>query len=258
MVPDWLFPARCFFIGLIPSNPFFVVNFLCFLVYYYYFYRLGSRFASKLLVVASFFAALLLPYKLLVPHEQVIPLFVQFIFPWNTTPVAAIYAFLMYQSTVGLSNVGFRRLFFSGLLVGYLSYTRPIDIVPLLALAPTLILALLKRRQIFRGIMCLGTGVTISIGLLTALTLWIHGTLFSEYVNHSKSMGFDMFSVPAKFYSVFINSSVLFVFSCCTFFLLYNLRYEVVDKPPVFLGKECATGEAIMLNNAKNRFLLFV
>ena len=198
------------FCNLTENNPFFLVNLLCFILFYIYFYKLGKQYLNQYLVFSIFLFSLLLPYVLTVPHIQIVPLFIQFVYPWNSIPVAAIYAFVIYKSASnGVSLSGKESVVIGG-IVGLLAFLRPVDVFPLVIPMLFLLYKISQENSSIKKFSFGCFGFIIIVVSFTLLTFLIHGSLISEYVEVSKNIGFNFFALGQRFYSLFIDSTTIY------------------------------------------------
>jgi hypothetical protein len=78
------------FVDLAPKDPFFLINTASLLVFAGAFVLFFGPIVGTPASVLAFLTTHLFPLTAYAPHEVNVPVWVQYVFPWNTTPVAAL------------------------------------------------------------------------------------------------------------------------------------------------------------------------
>ncbi len=192
------------FVSLAPLDPFYPVNLVCFLALAVALATLGAR-----LGVGAVGGVLALALGVVLPAK----LFAQYITPWSTTPVAALYVFALSLYVRALDR-GLSRATSIGLAaaVALVATIRPIDAIPLAPIGLHLALSewgrwkqggTLVQREIVLAI-AIGTavGAAILVSYLVLHTL-VYGFAPSEYSKVAAGIGFDPALIPYRYLLLF-------------------------------------------------------
>ena len=199
-----------FFFKLLGPHLFLIVNLTSFLAFFTFFYRTFREYLGSWLTFLTFLVALLIPVEIQVPHSVRFPIATQFIIPWNSIPVAAIYAYLIYHSLPLSPPVTSAKSGVIGALVGALFFLRPVDLVALLPLSIAFLSKLSHQTSHRREALWAVSGFYATFGPLLLLSLYIHGSLNSDYVQTSKNIGLDFSRVLERFALLFIDATPIF------------------------------------------------
>ncbi len=186
-------------LGSSPTTQFFFVNLVSFVAMAWLMMQLGRQLGVGVLGgAAAFLVGAVLPTVLLA----------QYVIPWTTTPVAALYiaVFLVYVSSL---RDGFtpRRVSLMTGLVALVAAFRPVDVAPLLPIALHVAWQTLRpdesaapiARRLLLPAMAGGAVVVAYLGLHLA----IYGLRPSVYMQQSSGLGLDPAIIPFRYAVIF-------------------------------------------------------
>lgn len=210
-----------FFVSNLPNHPFFPVNLIAFLIT-----------AGGFVYVAGYFVGII-PAGLLFILTVIIDwtIFKQYIAPWTTTPVAAVFSLLLLllfyvsralpsRRTLDLTAVGF------GLLGGFLVPLRPVDAVVFVPLYLAFVyraatIAVLTEQRSSGAkiaaactrVCCLvGLGFLPGVCLFFAFNLHVSGTLVGNYLLYNSTIhGFTFQRLPEKLVSFLLDPGAIYL-----------------------------------------------
>lgn len=191
------------FVRLIPAHAFFFVNLGSFLLMAALLVILSRRLGlGSWGGVAAFLIGVVLPAGL----------FEQYVVPWNTTPVSALYVavFLTYADCV-LRGVSPGRFALVGALAAVVIAIRPTDGLPLVPVAVHLLSVVARSWAAgtvsrWNAIRALGSGIVAFGSIVSAYALLhvsIYGFKSSAYMAVAAQLGLDPPSVPFRFFVIF-------------------------------------------------------
>jgi hypothetical protein len=205
------------FVDLVPLDPFRLVNLGCLLLFAGAFLAYFRPLIGLLPSAAAFIASIAIPTSSLVaPNAPNYPLWVQFVMPWNTIPIAAIYMCLlclMRERAGDPGQVGTRNRRTDvalGALAAAVVVIRPTDA---LALIPLGLVYLWRRVRGGRPLLHIGwAAVAAAIVLLpVALVTWhIHGGLASRYVAEAAAIGMSLSDVHERAVAILLTAASTF------------------------------------------------
>jgi hypothetical protein len=194
------------FIRYLPYHAFFFVNLLSFLALAWLMMQLGRQLGVGAIGGAiAFLVGAVLPKILLA----------QYVIPWTTTPVAALYV-AVFVAYVGAIRDGFTSGRVAVMTTGVLLVAafRPVDAAPLLPIAVHVAWRTLRPDSaaapvIRRLLTPAAAGGAVLVAYL-ALHYAIYGAKLSPYMRHSAGFGLDPAIIPFRFAVIFGNPTPFF------------------------------------------------
>jgi hypothetical protein len=192
------------FYPLMPVHPFFPVNLIAFMLMGALTVALGRQFGIVgLWGAGSFFVGAVLPGFVLM----------QYIVPWNTIPVAALYVtILVIYARAVKKGVTAGRLAAIGAAGALILITRPIDAFAMWGVAFHLLYRLSRQTLSGEGktnfVFPLIAAITSIAAVLVpyiGLHIAVYGVHPSAYMVNAGDLGFDLQSIPFKFAMIFGN-----------------------------------------------------
>jgi hypothetical protein len=232
------------FLRVIPKDPYFVVNLASLLIFAAAFLIYFRPVIGSAASMAAFLAAQLLPVSVDAPHRLSFPIWLQYVLPWNTIPVAAILMAILCIARglrPGDSRVTDGVL---GALSAALAVIRPGDALALLVAGGWYFRQrVLKERAIGHiGAALLGAGIVLGFDL--ALTLAIYGGLATPYHEEVRKIGASLSDFHERAFAIMVdagatheepNTALLALQPWLTLALPLAIGWAVVDRRNGFL-----------------------
>jgi hypothetical protein len=198
------------FAYLFPRDPFVVVNAFCLLIFAGAFLIYFRPLIGSVSAAAAFMVALALPFSIKTPLPSDFPIWSQFVVPWNTVPIAAIYMciFCLMRDLGSVGGTG-RDLTLGALGASTLAF-RPTDA---LALLPAGGVYLWHRLRGGRPGLHLGAALAGALAVLipaVVLTRAIHGGLTTPYLEEARRIGMSLSDIHERAYAILFSSAVTF------------------------------------------------
>jgi hypothetical protein len=197
------------FVDLVPLDPFRIVNLTCVLLFAGAFLAYFRPLIGLVPSAAAFIASLALPTSSPMPPAPNYPLWVQFVTPWNTIPIAAIYMWLLYLMRERPGGMG-RTDAALGALAAAVVVIRPTDV---LALVPLGIVYLWRRVRGPRALLHIGwaAGAAAIVLIPVALMTWrIHDGVASPYVAEAAAIGMSLSDVHERAVAILLGAASTF------------------------------------------------
>ena len=232
------------FVYVTPDEPFFFPNLallLCFCLLYLRYFR---PLIGPWLTITAFFASTALPISLQMPLPVFFPLFLQFVVPWNTIPVAVCGMAILLLARDFKSCSHHLPDLLAGFLLGYVFVTRPPDLLPIAVAGGFYFFARMQSGDAVRRGLAMIAGSAAVVAPALILFLAIHGTLASEYaIGAGTIVGFGFSNLAERAYAVFVDASTT-----------YGVPLSVLVAQP-WLGVLAPFAVAWAIANSKNGML---
>lgn len=199
------------FVKLMPMHAFFFINLASFIAFGLTLMALARRFG-----LSGWTGAAAMTIGAVLPSI----LAEQYIIPWTTTPVAALYAgFFLIYSYVITDGIRPGRLTLIAIFIAAVAVIRPVDV---LALCPALVHIVyrllhlycdLEKDQRILAIKSTAASVAAGIsilGLYVVLHIMIYGFHLSEYTMVSSRLGLNLAIIPFRYFMIFSDPSDFF------------------------------------------------
>lgn len=196
------------FVNLFPRDPFFVVNLLSVVVFAGAFLAYFRPLIGTAGSVATFLVAHLVPTSIDIPHHVNLPVWLQYVIPWNTTPVAGLLmAILLLVRGLHDDDPPVNDLVL-GVLAAVVVAIRPIDALPVVVVGAFYVCkrVLGQRPTATIGMAIIGAGVTLA--LYAALSLAIYGGLATPYQDVVRGIGTSFSDFHERAYAILIDAAV--------------------------------------------------
>lgn len=191
-------------------DPFLPVNFICFLMFSHFFILYFRSAISTAGAAAVLALALIWPLRLYVPHTVDLPMFSQFVIPWNTNPVAmAFLAIFLVSHNMDKSRSRWRD-YLIGFLAGFIVSLRFVEAVPLII--PGLFYAYwrLFKQRAFANVLVAVIGAGTALLPFTILTFLIHGDMGGEYLATSGQISLSTSDLHERAAAIFVDAGPQF------------------------------------------------
>ncbi len=183
------------FIGMLRQHPFFFVDLASLLIAYTAFVHFAHRCG-----VARFWSVTL--FILACAGDPV--LLVQWVVPWNTSPLAAVLWLLL--ATAAAHVQGERRPASLGVLAACVPMLRPTDtLIAAVPIVGSLAADLLQRRLKTVDIAAFAVAALLPLAAYAALYLAVYGLRLSEYILNSREIGFTLHNFDLKVYLILVD-----------------------------------------------------
>ena len=193
------------------DDPFFVPNLVSLIVFAWAFQRYFRPLIGMTGVAIAFFGALVLPVMTLVPAAVKHILWLQFVVPWNSVPVAALFMSLLCLVNELQADDALSKDFLIGALVGAVAAIKPAELLPVTVLGLAyLTVTLHKRTAAWRRIGMAALGGIAVAGPVLALSLYIHHGLSSPYTDLVGHVGMSLSDLPQRAVDLFIDAGPSF------------------------------------------------
>ena len=195
------------FLSLIPKDPYFVVNLVSLVIFAAAFLIYFRPVIGTTATILGFLAAQLIPFSVDAPPHVAFPVWLQYVLPWSTIPVAAI---VMVVLTIvrGLgSGDSPTKDAALGALAAAVVVIRPSDALPLLIAGGWYAR---QRAVTERAIRHLGAGLLaagIVLGLDLALTLAIYGGLATPYHEQVRAIGASLSDFHERVLAIVVDAA---------------------------------------------------
>ncbi|MGC4037799.1 MAG: hypothetical protein QM764_17685 [Chitinophagaceae bacterium] len=162
-------------------------------------------------VALAFFGALALPLVTKIPFEVRHLLWLQFVVPWNTIPVAAMFMSLICLVHELEPQTPLSRHLLIGALVGAIVAIKPVEVLPLTVAGSWYLAKTLKDRSTaLRRIGATVCGVVVTAGPVVALGIYIHHGLSSPYTDEIGQIGMSAADLPQRAIDLFVDAGPSF------------------------------------------------
>lgn len=193
------------------DDPFFVPNLLSMIVFAWAFQRYFRPMIGMVGVAVAFFGALVLPVTTQIPFAVKHILWLQFVVPWNSVPIAALFMTLLCLVHELRADDVRSKDFLIGALVGAIAAIKPVELLPATVLGLAyLTVALHERTAAWRRIGMAALGGVAVAGPVLALTLQIHHGLSSRYTDAVSTIGMSLSDLPQRAVDLFIDAGPSF------------------------------------------------
>ena len=193
------------------DDAFFVPNFLSLIVFAWAFQRYFRPLIGMVGVVVAFFGALVFPVTTLIPFAVKHLLWLQFVVPWNTVPIAALFMSLLCLVHELRNDDAISKDFLIGALVGAVAAIKPVELLPLTVLGSWYMTVTLRNRTAaLRRIGTAALGGLVVAGPVLGLDLYIHHGLSSPYTEAVGNIGMSFVDLPQRAVDFFIDAGPSF------------------------------------------------
>lgn len=196
------------FVNLVPKDPFLIVNLLSIVVFAAAFLAYFRPLIGDVPSMAAFLVAHLVPTSIAAPQHVNLPLWLQYVIPWNTTPVAALLmVILLLVRGLRVDDSPLNDLVL-GVLAAVVVAIRPIDALPLLVMGGFYFRERARREGATAkiGAAVIGAGLTLS--LYAALSLAIYGGIATPYHDAVRAIGVSLSDFHERAYAILIDAGV--------------------------------------------------
>ena len=189
------------------DDPFFIPDLLCVVVFAWMFQRYFRPLIGIAGVALAFFAALAFPFTTQIPFDVWHILWLQFVVPWNTIPIATLFMSLLCAIRDLRTDSTLSRHFLVGAMAGAVAAIKPAELLPLTVLGLWYVIVTFRNRTAaLRGIGTAALGCVVVAGPLLALTVSIHHGLSSSYTDTIKYIGMSLSDLPQRAVDLFIDA----------------------------------------------------
>jgi hypothetical protein len=158
----------------------------------------------------SFLVALVLPRLIPTPMLASFAVWSQFVVPWNTTPIAALYLCVLCLMRAISSSHRVRTDFALGLLCGFIVIIKPIDGVPLVIVAAWFLWAVHRDDRFGARTRAALAGAMIVVIPFVAFTVATYGGLSGPYVEQARRVGMSLSDLHERAYAIFVDAGTTF------------------------------------------------
>jgi len=189
------------------TDPFFVPNLISFIVFAWAFRRYFKPMIGNLGVAIAFIGALFFPMVTYIPFASANILWMQFVMPWNTIPIAAIFMGMLCIFREMRPDDSLWKDFLPGLLVGAVFAIKPAELFPLAFIGVAwLTITLRTRERAWRRIGAAAAGALVVAIPVLALSIRIHGGLSSPYTRVVDNIGMQFGDFAERATNIFIDA----------------------------------------------------
>ena len=136
------------------------------------------------------------------PFDAQFPVWSQFVVPWSTIPVVALYMCVLCLMRDIESEAGTGRDFYLGVLAVSILVIRPVDALVLLSAGPVYLWSRLRRNRSLAHLSAGLAGVLVVAVPAVLLTVLIHGGLQTPYVVGARSAGMSASNLHERAYAI--------------------------------------------------------
>ncbi|RYD85471.1 MAG: hypothetical protein EOP84_02405 [Verrucomicrobiaceae bacterium] len=190
------------------QDPFLIPNLILVLAFAFAFLLFFRRYIGSGLSIAVFFATMLLPWIISVPYEVRHIVWLQYVIPWNTIPVAAAYMFILLLMRSLQGGDALWRHALLGALAGLVLVCRPADLIALLPVALFYGFQVVLRERRWRGAFAAVAGLMAVIGPIALLMLSIYGGLQTPYSENIENIGLTPHYLLERAFAVGVDASM--------------------------------------------------
>jgi hypothetical protein len=198
------------FVGVLPNDPFLVVNGGCLALFAVAFVRYFRPLIGLIPSALAFFGSLAVPTASAVsPIAPAFPLWVQFVIPWNTIPIAATYMWLLSL----LRDRNARTLGVDAAIGGLAAATaviRPTDALPLLPLGVLYGVQSFGSDQPLRRLAAATAAAAAVLVPVLAVTLRIHGGFSTPYAAEASAIGMTLSDLHERAAATLLGAAATF------------------------------------------------
>jgi hypothetical protein len=192
----------------LPRDPFVVVNAISLVIFAVAFVAFFGPEIGVFPSMAVFMIAQLVPASMHVPHRVEHPVWLQYVVPWNTIPVAALLMLIVYLVSRLDPKDSLLKDAALGFLPAMVVAIRPSDAAPLLVAG-----AFYFRNRVLRehAVAKVGAAVAAAASALAlyALLSWaIYGGLWTPYHTEVRAIGASISDLHERAYAILIDARV--------------------------------------------------
>ena len=189
------------------SDPFFVPNLLCMVAFAWMFQRYFRPLIGMAGVAVAFFGVLLLPMTSQLPLEAQHFLWLQFVIPWTTVPIAPLLMAALCFVCEPRDDDRVGKDFLIGALAGAVAGIKPVELVPLAVLAIWYLAVTLRdRATAVRRIGMAACGALVVGGAVLGLEGHIHPGFSSPYTRTIGHIGMSLSNLPQRAIDLFVDA----------------------------------------------------
>jgi hypothetical protein len=189
------------------TDPFFVPNLVSFIVFAWAFHRYFKPMIGTLGVAIAFIGALFFPRVTYIPFPSPHILWIQFVEPWNTIPIAAIVMSILCILREMRADDSLWKDFLPGVLIGLVFAIKPAEVLPLAIVGVAwLAITLRTRERPWLRIGAAAAGALVVALPVLALTIRIHGGLSSPYTRVIDNIGMQFGDFGERATNIFIDA----------------------------------------------------
>ncbi|MBK8973267.1 MAG: hypothetical protein IPM37_18650 [Hahellaceae bacterium] len=202
--------AASVFVGISPGDPFMPVNLICLLLFAWAFVRFFTPILGAPAAMVGFIGALLIPFSISYPISAKFPLWLQFVIPWTTIPVSAIYMLVIYCYSILDKSDRIRPDFVLGFLSALLLFIRPADIAPLVLPGMLYLFYRFRSPFLLKHLFASLAGMLVVIVPGLILMIEIYGGISSPYSRVSENIGLGFSNIFERAYSILIDAEAVY------------------------------------------------
>tara|TARA_R110001606_G_scaffold253808_2_gene401604 strand:+ start:26300 stop:27868 length:1569 start_codon:yes stop_codon:yes gene_type:complete len=194
------------FAALGVRDPFLPINLISFLAFSLCFVRYFKATIGEVGAILVLLVSTIIPLRIHVPHEVNSVILTQFVVPWNTNPVAALFMALMLEvRSIGDPERAQRHILIGAMAAGVFMI-RFIEIVPLSMVGLGYLARTVPLGHVVRKIVSALVGALMVIVPLLALTFAIHHALGTQYLGSSMMIGLSLSDVHERLIALFLEA----------------------------------------------------
>jgi hypothetical protein len=195
------------FVHLLPKDPFFAINTVSIAVFAVAFVAYFRPVIGSLASMSAFAIALLWPLSVDAPPRINFPIWLQYVMPWNTTPVAALLMVILLLVRRLRTDDSVRSDCALALLAATVVAIRPGDVAPLLVAGAFYgYVRLVRDRTIAKPVAALAAAAVV-VGVYMALSWRIYGGLITPYHEAVRGIGASFSGLHERAYAILIDAA---------------------------------------------------
>ena len=194
------------FLTVFPRDPFFLVNTVSLIVFALAFLAYFRPLIGSIATMSAFLVAQLLPLSVDAPHRVNFPVWLQYVIPWNTVPVAALLMVIAVMVRGLRADDSKWKDVAVALLASAVVAIRPSDAIPLLVASAFYFHARVLREGAIAKVGAALVAAFLLLGLYAALSWAIYGGLTTPYHAQVRAIGASMSDFHERAYAILIDA----------------------------------------------------
>ncbi|MEQ3650106.1 hypothetical protein [Hyphomonas sp.] len=194
------------FAALGVRDPFLPINLMSFLTFSLCFVRYFKGAIGQMGAILVLLVTTMIPLRIHVPHEVNSVILTQFVVPWNTNPVAALFMALMLEVRSIGDPERTQRHGLIGAMAAGVFMIRFVEIAPLSMIGLGYLARTVRLGHVVRKIVSALVGALMVIVPLLALTIAIHHALGSQYLGSSTTIGLSVSDAHERLIALFLEA----------------------------------------------------